>query len=449
MIYILVTTCLLTLSIVPPAYLQYASFGPFISLRQRRLMYAGYAVCFVGETLVLLYLFLSGYWSHCLVMFKRLYIVLWIPYFLWAVYIIRPFYFQHIYVFALRSIFMIMLHTLMYYVFYVLILLGLFPVWDSRLLYPLGMSLYTLSYTLCLPLLVRYFNDVFRNDHVLSTRGYWKYICVLPCLLFAEALFFITQRVPNVIHFEMLVPRLIIAGATVLIALSVRAGLKQVDAVYLTYERNDALAAQIQSNQNYVQSLQESQTLMERFYDKRREYLQRLTALVSRQDYGAALKLIEQIGLKLDQTKRQQYCKNAVVNAALTTYLDGAAQKGIAVTAQADIPECSPSFSTDLSMVFSNLIENAVQASEKQPDGRRVLTLLAVRQADMLNILIKNRFDGTVVFNEDGLPVTEVPGHGIGMKSLARFRDTYHANIICTCEKGWFSTYIRLALQKV
>ena len=88
MIYILVTTCLLTLSIVPPAYLQYASFGPFISLRQRRLMYAGYAVCFVGETLVLLYLFLSGYWSHCLVMFKRLYIVLWIPYFLWAVYII-------------------------------------------------------------------------------------------------------------------------------------------------------------------------------------------------------------------------------------------------------------------------------------------------------------------------------------------------------------------------
>ena len=100
-------------------------------------------------------------------------------------------------------------------------------------------------------------------------------------------------------------------------------------------------------------------------------------------------------------------------------------------------------------MVFSNLIENAVQASEKQPDGRRVLTLLAVRQADMLNILIKNRFDGTVVFNEDGLPVTEVPGHGIGMKSLARFRDTYHANIICTCEKGWFSTYIRLALPKV
>ena len=97
-------------------------------------------------------------------------------------------------------------------------------------------------------------------------------------------------------------------------------------------------------------------------------------------------------------------------------------------------------------MVFSNLIENAVHASEKQAESRRVLTLLVVRQEDMLNILIKNRFDGTVTFNEDGLPTTDAPGHGIGMKSLARFRDEYHANVICTCEKGWFSTYIRLAL---
>lgn len=55
-------------------------------------------------------------------------------------------------------------------------------------------------------------------------------------------------------------------------------------------------------------------------------------------------------------------------------------------------------------MVFSNLIENAVHASEKQPEGQRALTVIAVRQDDMLNILIKNRFDGKVAFDENGLP---------------------------------------------
>ncbi|WP_293999180.1 sensor histidine kinase [uncultured Megasphaera sp.] len=446
MMWIFVTTCLLTLSIVPPAYLQYASFAPFIPAKQKKWIVAGYTICFIAETLILLYLFLIGQYFHSIFMFKKLYSLLWIPYFIWAITIIRPYFFRHIYVLALRTIFMLMLHTFIYYVFYVFIHLGILPGNENSLLYPLELCVYTISYILCLPVLIRYFNDIFRNDHALSTRGYWKYICVLPCLLLAESLFFVTQSVPNVIYFEMLVPRIIISCATLLIALSVRAGINQADAIYLTYERNDALAAQIQSSQNYAQSLNESQTLMEQFYEKRREYLQKLTKLISDHDYDKALALIEYIGLKLNQTKRQEYCKNTVVNAALTTYLSAAIRKGIAVTAQADIPDCSPAFSTDLSMVFSNLIENAVHASEKQAESRRVLTLLVVRQEDMLNILIKNRFDGTVTFNEDGLPTTDAPGHGIGMKSLARFRDEYHANVICTCEKGWFSTYIRLAL---
>lgn len=303
MICILITF-LLTLSVVPPAYLQYASFVPFISEQQKRWIYAGYAACFTAETLALLVVSLGGQWAYSLVMFKWLYTVLWIPYFIWAVIIIRPYFFRHIYVFALRSVFMIMLHTLVYYLFYVLIQMGIFPGRESPALFPLELFLYTIGYLLCLPVLIRYFNEVFRNDHVLSMRGYWKYICILPCLIFAEAAFFTTQRVPEVLHVEMLVPRIIITCAALLIAFSVKAGLEQVDAVYLAYERKDALTAQIRSNQNYVQSLNEAQKLMEVFWKKQREYLQRLTDLVSHGEYEPALKLIEQIGCKLEQTKR-------------------------------------------------------------------------------------------------------------------------------------------------
>lgn len=82
MMGIFVTTCLLTLSIVPPAYLQYASFAPFIPEKQKKWTVAGYVVCFMTETLVLLYLFLSGQCSHSIFMFKKLYSLLWTPYFI-------------------------------------------------------------------------------------------------------------------------------------------------------------------------------------------------------------------------------------------------------------------------------------------------------------------------------------------------------------------------------
>lgn len=63
---------------------------------------------------------------------------------------------------------------------------------------------------------------------------------------------------------------------------------------------------------------------------------------------------------------------------------------------------------------------------------------------DAINILVKNLFDEPVELDEEGLPVTHVKGHGLGMKSLARFRDKYSASIFCQQKDGWFMTYIQV-----
>ena len=101
----------------------------------------------------------------------------------------------------------------------------------------------------------------------------------------------------------------------------------------------------------------------------------------------------------------------------------------------------------DLSIVLSNLVENALLASQKQPREKRNITVLALHQAGVLNILVKNLFDAPVELDENGLPVTHVKGHGIGMKSLVRFRDKYGASILCQQKDGWFQTYLQVAAQ--
>ena len=96
--------------------------------------------------------------------------------------------------------------------------------------------------------------------------------------------------------------------------------------------------------------------------------------------------------------------------------------------------------------MLSNLVENALIASQKQPPSARHIVVMTMCQGNVVNVLVKNRFDAPVEFDEDGLPVTHVRGHGLGMKSLARFRDKYGATVFCQQKEGWFTTYRQIPL---
>ncbi|XOQ26038.1 MAG: GHKL domain-containing protein [Mitsuokella multacida] len=173
-----------------------------------------------------------------------------------------------------------------------------------------------------------------------------------------------------------------------------------------------------------------------------------LLQFVRSKDQDGFADYIEQLGAKFNQTKLPQYCQNNLINAALTVYLSRARELGIPVTASVDLPQDLPA-SGDLSIVLSNLVENALIASQKQKPTERSITVLALRQGPSLNILVKNRFDAPVPLNEEGLPVTHVKGHGIGMQSLARFRDKYDASVLCRQQGGFFMTYMQVPLSSL
>lgn len=70
------------------------------------------------------------------------------------------------------------------------------------------------------------------------------------------------------------------------------------------------------------------------------------------------LTYIEELGEEFNSTKLPQYCRNPLINAALTVYLSRAREEGIPTTVSVDLPQdliCSG----DLSIVLSNLVENA------------------------------------------------------------------------------------------
>ncbi|WP_296901757.1 GHKL domain-containing protein [uncultured Megasphaera sp.] len=442
MLYDIMTVIIITLSIMPPAMLQYYAFEPLLTERKKRLVLGGYAVILLAELSFLLYMIPFGPWSHSYSFYKKLFAVIWIPHFIWAVAVIRPFLFRHLYVFSVRATLTIFIHTVL-----AVLLLAFFqdesrPVL-SRIIYPAHFFFYTLCFTAAIPWLRRYFNEIFVKYYEISTHKYWKYVSLLPLFLILDM--YLTMATSDILMMDkMLLPRTFLMLALILLAFSIRAGFRQADILIKNYERSNTMTAQIQTSRAYTRSLLQSQEEMKEIYKKRNGLLEELRVLIASHERQKALHLIEDIGTALNKTKRRQYCQNTLVNAALAMYLTRAEELKIPVTAHIVVPQERAGLSSDMAIVLSNLIENAIHASEKQPKGHQAISLLTLYQGDILSVLVKNRYDGQVILDDQGLPVTKAKGHGIGMKSLDRFRQTYDASVLCTYEDGWFSTYIRV-----
>ena len=65
------------------------------------------------ELIFFLYMFIWGPWEHSFILYKKIFVIAWIPHFLWAVATIRPYLFHHLYVFSIRAACTIFVHTLM------------------------------------------------------------------------------------------------------------------------------------------------------------------------------------------------------------------------------------------------------------------------------------------------------------------------------------------------
>ncbi len=114
------------------------------------------------------------------------------------------------------------------------------------------------------------------------------------------------------------------------------------------------------------------------------------------------------------------YCDNATVNAAITHYVSLARRAGIDVRVSANIPIDPGVNEMQLAITISNLIENAIHACEKVPEGSRFIEITA-KYKEQLLLEIANACAGKVPLDGEGHPFADKTGHGIGTRSVLAF----------------------------
>ena len=90
-----------------------------------------------------------------------------------------------------------------------------------------------------------------------------------------------------------------------------------------------------------------------------------------------------------------------------------------------------------MAILLSNVIENAIIASRKQPEGEREIHVSLTYTAGQYALVVENRYDAPIRLAEDGLPMTKERGHGTGMVSLRKFIAKYDASVLFEQPEGW------------
>ena len=201
---------------------------------------------------------------------------------------------------------------------------------------------------------------------------------------------------------------------------------------------------QMREIKRQMESLHENNSLMQRNRLETAELQKNLHELYKNTDkliaggkIAAAKELIVRQTQLLDATRVKFYCSEPLINAALSIYFRRAEELGIKISYKIDLAEKILTDESDLAVLLSNLLENAITASQQQkiPSQREISLIL--RHKGGQNVLeISNHYDYEIKIGENGLPYTTKIGHGLGMTSLELFAKKYDAFTDFSQESG-------------
>ena len=149
---------------------------------------------------------------------------------------------------------------------------------------------------------------------------------------------------------------------------------------------------------------------------------------------------------KIDSTKEPMvYCNNSTVDAILNHYILLAKDNGIEVHLNVALPEELKIRDTDLCIVIGNLLENAIEASEKEENKR--IKLRINRSNEYICMLVSNLYNGEIKKGHSGYysRKREFKDTGIGLSSVSAVVEKYDGRMEIDHTNGEFNVFIMMA----
>jgi Signal transduction histidine kinase regulating citrate/malate metabolism len=272
----------------------------------------------------------------------------------------------------------------------------------------------------------------------------WSFFCLIPLLSFI--LLYLLGRYPISIfdHPENIFPMLLVVAITFLVYGVILIFFRQMQRQFDMQSEQQLLKLQVVALQNQSKAIWESEEKTRILRHDMRHYVQNISTLLQAGDIQHAIEFTSKTGNILEEAKITKYCENPSVNAILAYHLEAAKKEGISVKTRLDMGE-TPVDAMELSTVIANAIENARNACRMMPEGSaKSIELVCVSKPHFV-FECSNTYSGDVLFDKNGMPSSNVEGHGIGTRSITAFAKKYNALIDYQAGSGIFKLRILLS----
>ncbi len=165
-----------------------------------------------------------------------------------------------------------------------------------------------------------------------------------------------------------------------------------------------------------------------------------------------SLAYLEQMEREIKSYEAQNKTGNKVLDTILTGKALYCQNNWIELTSVADGSLLEFMDPMDISTLFGNMLDNAIESVSKiEHKERRLIHLTVSKQKNFLRIKTENCYDKEPVF-VNGIPATTKKDsrlHGYGIKSIQSTVKKYGGSVTMRAEKGWFELRILIPLRQM
>lgn len=430
-----ITALSISLTQIPGIIIRYLPFHKELNTKKRNLLFATYLIFLIMETIVLFLLINKN--GMRIFAFKKAVILGGIIFILINCIIIKSKFFQHMFISGMQSIYVLFLHTIVAF-----IQSYFFSSESIYCQFFLQSMLFLLLFAVTIYPLVEVLKDTFMIYMKEENSHYWNVLWIIPfCLFFSDAILTMNNEWINRIN--QLISRMLTFIACFAIFKCTTINFMEKKSKVDIIHNNQLLKLQVSDLNDRLHNIEKNKESLSILRHDMRHHLYLIKSMLDKGNYNEINNIIDNISNNLSKTNIISFCKNPIIDASLSAYIEKASENGIKVVTKIDIP-CELNIdTTDLAVVILNLMENALNASLKQKSKEdKIIEISSKYSNGTLAFRLKNRFDGKVEFGKDNLPVTSSLGHGIGMRSVKAFTEKYNSSLSCSFENGWFSTIL-------
>lgn len=213
----------------------------------------------------------------------------------------------------------------------------------------------------------------------------------------------------------------------------------------LAEQTKNSLTIQVAQSLREISALHNAQQESAAYRHDMRHHLQYISACINEERLAEAQSYIQSIDDEINTKKIQRFCENEELNLILSAFKNRMENENILMECNVFASQNLSINASDLCVLLSNILENALHGCAKLSieNDKKIVRVQGYEKNKKLYLEIVNPCKENVPF-ENGLPITDIPSHGMGVRSICTVVEKYDGIYSFSVKDGLF--IVRIAI---